>query len=52
MQGAVEDCYEKLAKERSTYMNKCKRVREEMSGEYDDGADKGIAKKLLKKIIR
>jgi hypothetical protein len=49
---AIEECYERLAKERGIYMRKCKGIREDMAGGYDDAANRGIAKKLLKKIVK
>jgi hypothetical protein len=47
----IESCYSDLLKERGTYMNKCKKIRQTMSGDYDSASDKGISKKLLKKIV-
>ena len=55
MQAAVaniEQCYNDLLSERGIYMQKCKRIRETMAGDYDSAVDKGISKKLLKKIIK
>jgi hypothetical protein len=36
--------------ERSVY--KCKKICEVMAGDYDTASDKGVSKKLLKKIIK
>src|SRR5579864_2848330 len=49
---SIEAQYGKLATERGVYMNKCKRIREVMAGDYDEAGRKGISKKLLKKIIK
>jgi hypothetical protein len=49
---AIENQYAKLGTERGVYMNKCKRIREVMAGDYDDASKRGISKKLLKKIIK
>lgn len=48
----IEQCYADLASERGVYMQKCKRIREGMASDYDDAVNKGIAKKLLKKIVK
>ena len=48
----IEDRYADLASERGVYMQKCKRIREGMSDDYDRASDKGISKKLLKKIVK
>jgi len=48
----IEQNYVDLAKERGIYMNKCKKIRATMAGDYDTAAQKGIAKKLLKMIIK
>jgi Skp family chaperone for outer membrane proteins len=44
--------YADLATERGKYMQKCKKIREGMSDEYDSAAKRGISKKLLKKIVK
>jgi F0F1-type ATP synthase membrane subunit b/b' len=49
---AIEECYGDLATERGKYMQKCKKIRESMSDEYDSAAKRGISKKLLKKIVK
>ena len=48
----IEDRYAELASERGVYMQKCKRIREHMSDDYDRAVEQGIAKKLLKLIIK
>jgi hypothetical protein len=48
----IEQCYNDLLSERGLYMQRCKRIRETMAGDYDNAVDKGISKKLLKKIIK
>lgn len=48
----IEQCYADLASERGVYMAKCKRIRETMAGDYDAASEKGISKKLLKKIVK
>jgi hypothetical protein len=48
----IEQRYVELASERGVYMQKCKRIREGMASDYDDAVNKGIAKKLLKKIVK
>lgn len=48
----IEQRYTELASERGVYMQKCKRIREAMAGHYDEASDKGISKKLLKKIVK
>jgi hypothetical protein len=49
---SIEKQYEKLGTGRGVYMNKCKRIREVMAGDYDEANKRGISKKLLKKIIK
>jgi hypothetical protein len=49
---AIEHGFADLASERGRYMNLCKKIRETMASDYDDAANKGIAKKLLKKIVK
>lgn len=48
----IEERFADLASERGVYMQKCKRIREGMANDYDTAANRGINKKLLKKIIR
>jgi hypothetical protein len=48
----IEQCYNDLLSERGIYMQKCKRIRETMAGDYDSASDKGVSKKILKKIIK
>lgn len=48
----IEACYRDLEKEKSVYMQKAKKIRATMAGDYDSAQDKGISKKLLKKIIK
>ena len=48
----IEQRYTELASERGIYMSKCRRNRDEMANHYDEAANKGIAKKLLKKIVK
>jgi len=48
----IEACYRDLEKEKSIYMTKAKKIRATMAGDYDSAQDKGISKKLLKKIIK
>jgi hypothetical protein len=33
-------------------MNKCRGIRQRMAGDYDTAREKGISKKILKKIIK
>lgn len=49
---AIEHGLADLASERGRYMSLCKKIRETMASDYEDAANKGIDKKLLKKIIR
>ncbi len=49
---AIEECYTELATERGKYMAKCRKIRETMSSEYDTAGNRGISKKLLKKIVK
>lgn len=49
---AIEERYDDLASERGTYMQKCKRIREGMANDYEAAGNRGISKKLLKKIIQ
>jgi hypothetical protein len=48
----IEQCFTELASERGSYMSKCRRIRDTMASHYDEAANKGIAKKLLKKIVK
>lgn len=49
---AIEERYTDLASERGTYMLKCRRIREGMASDYEAAGNRGISKKLLKKIIK
>jgi len=49
---AIEQRYTELATERGKYMQVCRRIREEMSGNYEAAGLNGISKKLLVKIIK
>ena len=49
---AIEHGLADLASERGRYMNLCKKIRETMSSNYEDALNKGITKKLLRKIIK
>ncbi len=48
----IEQNYVDLARERGIYMNKCRGIRQRMAGDYDTASEKGISKKLLKKIVK
>lgn len=48
----IEQNYADLLRERGIYMNKCRGIRQRMSGDYDTASEKGISKKLLKKIVK
>jgi len=48
----IEERYVDLASERGTYMLKCRRIREGMANDYEAAGNRGISKKLLKKIIK
>lgn len=48
----IEERYQDLASERGVYMQKCKRIREGMANDYEAAGNRGISKKLLKKIIK
>lgn len=50
--GAVEDCLTDLLREKAVYMQRCRQIRDQMATEYDMANDRGIKKKLLKKIIK
>ncbi len=49
---SIEQRYTELATERGAYMQKCRRIREDMSSNYDAAGLNGISKKLLQKIIK
>ena len=49
---AIEHGLADLASERGRYMNLCKKIRDMMALDYEEAANKGIAKKLLKKMIK
>jgi hypothetical protein len=48
----IENNYAELASERGVYMQRCKRIKEDMAQNFDEAGNKGISKKLLKKIIK
>jgi hypothetical protein len=48
----IEQHLEDLASERGAYMARCKRIRDLMDADYDTATDRGIRKKLLKRIIK
>lgn len=48
----IEERYNELASARGTYMQKCRQIRETMAAHYDVAGERGISKKLLKKIIK
>jgi len=48
----IEQNYTDLLREKGIYMNKCRGIRQRMSGDYDTASEKGISKKILKKIIK
>jgi hypothetical protein len=48
----IEQNYADLLREKGIYMNKCRGIRQRMSGDYDTAQEKGISKKLLRKIIK
>jgi hypothetical protein len=43
----ILDCYEELASEQGTYMQRCREIRESMASIYDQAKSKGIKKKVL-----
>ena len=49
---SIEQRYTELATERGAYMQRCRRIREDMSSNYDAAGLSGISKKLLQKIIK
>lgn len=49
---SIEYSYAELASERGVYMQKCRRIRETMATDYETASQKGISKKLLKKIVK
>jgi hypothetical protein len=48
----IEQSHTELLTERSVYMTKCKRIRENIGVHLDTASDRGISKKLLKTIIK
>jgi hypothetical protein len=48
----IEDHHAALMSERGVYMQKCKKIRDSMAVDYEQAADKGIPKKLLKSIVK
>jgi uncharacterized protein (UPF0335 family) len=49
---AIEHGLADLASERGRYMNLCKKIRDTIASDYEEAANRGITKKLLKKIIK
>ena len=49
---SIEEHHAALLSERGVYMQKCKKIRDNMAVDYEQAADKGIAKKLLKSIVK
>jgi proline dehydrogenase len=50
--GNIEQGYAELLRERGIYMQKCRKIREAIANDYEQAADHGISKKLLKKIVK
>lgn len=48
----IEKHHADLMSEKGIYMQKCKKIRDNMAVDYEHAADKGINKKLLKTIIK
>src|SRR5437868_3591232 len=48
----IESRYTDMLTERGVYMQKCKRIRENMQTDYEEAVNRGISRKLLRKIIR
>lgn len=48
----IEDHHAALLSERGVYMQKCKKIRDNMAVDFEQAADKGIPKKLLKSIVK
>lgn len=49
---SIETRYAELATARGAYMIQCRRIRDTMASDYDVAQNRGISKKLLKKIIK
>lgn len=49
---AIEQHYAELDTAKSNYMTACKTIRNNMANKYDDAANRGISKKLLKLKIK
>lgn len=48
----IEQGHGELLRERGIYMQKCRKIREGIANDYEQAADHGISKKLLKKVIK
>lgn len=48
----IEQGHGELMRERGIYMQKCRKIREAIAADYDAAADKGVNKKLLRKIVK
>jgi proline dehydrogenase len=48
----IEQGHGELLRERGIYMQKCRKIREAIANDYEQAADHGISKKLLKKVIK
>lgn len=50
--GDIELAHAELLRERGIYMQKCRKIREAIANDYEQAADHGISKKLLKKVVK
>lgn len=48
----IEQGHGELLRERGIYMQKCRKIREGIANDYEQAADHGISKKLLKKVVK
>ena len=48
----IELGHGELLRERGVYMQKCRKIREAIANDYEQAADHGISKKLLKKVVK
>jgi hypothetical protein len=48
----ILDCYEELASEQGSYMQRCRTIRETMGSIYDQAKNKGITKKVLSAQVK
>lgn len=48
----IEVSHAALLHEKGIYMQKCRKLRESIANDYEQAADHGISKKLLKKVIK